>query len=110
MSFAETTLLGAIAGFTIFLGLPVGRMRRVDARTRVALAMFSLGIFAFIFMDVGSHAMEIVEDALLSYKDGHSDFGHVLWLFALLALGFTLGTAGIALVERWLRRNRLTPL
>ena len=26
MSFSETVLLGALAGFTIFLGLPVGRL------------------------------------------------------------------------------------
>ena len=46
MSLAETTLLGFIAGFTIFLGLPVGRLRRVDDRLRVALAMFSVGRLA----------------------------------------------------------------
>jgi zinc transporter, ZIP family len=110
MSFAETILLGAIAGFTIYLGLPVGRMRRVDTRTRVALAMFSLGILAFIFMDVTAHGQEIVEEALTSYKDGDAGFGHVVWLFALLAVGFTAGTAGIAVFERWLRRGRLTPM
>jgi ZIP family zinc transporter len=112
MSFLETTLLGAIAGFTIYLGLPIGRVRRVDARMRVALAMFSLGILAFIFMDVTSHGQAIVEDALGSFKDGHSSFGHVLALFALLAVGFTIGTAGIALVEQRLRRGggRLTSM
>jgi len=111
MSFAETTLLGAIAGFTIFLGLPIGRVRRIDARIRVALAMLSLGILAFIFMDVGSHGMEIVERALDSYKGHHGSLGHVIALFALLAVGFTVGTAGIALLEaRLRRRNRITPL
>ena len=34
MSFAETVLLGAIAGFTIYLGLPVGRLGRVSDRAR----------------------------------------------------------------------------
>jgi ZIP family zinc transporter len=110
MSFAETTLLGAIAGFTIFLGLPIGRVRRVDARVRVALAMLSLGILAFIFMDVTAHGQEIVERALDSFKDDKSSLGHVIWLFALLAIGFTVGTAGIALLEARLRRGRLTPL
>ena len=41
MGFSEVLLLGAIAGFTIYLGLPAGRLRRVDERARVALAMFS---------------------------------------------------------------------
>ncbi len=104
MSLAETTLLGFIAGFTIFLGLPVGRLRRVDDRLRVALAMFSVGILAFIFMDVTSHGMEIVETSLLSFKDHDSSFGHVLVLFLLMAVGFTAGTAGISAVQ-----HRLVP-
>jgi zinc transporter, ZIP family len=111
MSFASTTLLGAIAGFTIFLGLPVGRIRRISGRTRVALAMLSLGILAFIFMDVTAHGVEIVEGALNDFKDHKGSFGHVLGLFVLLAVGFTLGTAGIALFEQRLRRRgRLTQL
>ena len=61
MSFGQTVLLGALAGFTIFLGLPVGRIRLLSDRARVGLAMFSVGILAFIFVDVLSHAKEIVE-------------------------------------------------
>ena len=93
MSFAETAVLGAIAGFTIYIGLPLGRMERVDDRTRVGLAMLSVGILAFIFMDVTTHGQEIVSDALSSFKDHHDSFGHVLGLFALLAVGFTVGVA-----------------
>ena len=32
MSFAETVLLGAIAGSTIYIGLPFGRIEHVDDR------------------------------------------------------------------------------
>ena len=105
MGFAETVLLGAIAGLTIYIGLPIGRFEAVDARVRCALAMFSVGILAFIFMDVTNHAESIVSSALHSYKAGHTAFGHVLGLFLLLAAGFTLGTVGIAAVERPLRRR-----
>src|SRR5919201_4799109 len=35
MSTGEIVLLGAIAGFTIFLGLPMGRFQRVDAWMKV---------------------------------------------------------------------------
>ena len=103
MSFAETVLLGAIAGFTIYLGLPIGRINRVDDRLRVALAMFSVGILAFIFMDVTTHGQEIIGNALGSFKAHKTGFPHVLGLFALLAVGFTVGTAGIAVIERRLR-------
>jgi zinc transporter, ZIP family len=112
MSFGETVALGAIAGFTIFIGLPLGRMRAVSTRTRVCLAMFSVGILAFIFMDVTKHAEGILETALSGYKDHSESLGHVLALFALLALGFTLGTAGISEAEQRLRarRSRLAPV
>ncbi|HEY2320729.1 MAG TPA: hypothetical protein VGH67_20650 [Solirubrobacteraceae bacterium] len=106
MGFGETVLLGTIAGFTIYLGLPAGRVQRLDQRLRVALAMLSVGILAFIFVDVSAHAQQIVEGALNDFKDHRASFGHVAGLFGLLALGFVVGTAGIATVERRLRRSR----
>jgi len=106
LSFAETVLLGAIAGFTIYIGLPIGRMAKISDRLRVALAMLSLGILAFIFMDVTSHAQQIVGTALGDFKDDRASFLHVLGLFALLAGGFTLGTVGISVAERRLRPAR----
>jgi zinc transporter, ZIP family len=106
MGFTETVLLGAIAGLTIYLGLPLGRVKRVDDRMRVCLAMFSVGILAFIFMDVTKHGEQILETALGQLKAHTTGFGHVLGLFALLALGFTAGTAGISAVERRLRSRR----
>jgi ZIP family zinc transporter len=109
MSFAETALLGAIAGFTIYLGLPVGRLGRVDDRARVALAMFSVGILAFIFIDVTGHGQQIVETALNSYKQNDTSLAHVIGLFALLAVGFTAGTAGISVIEQYLRRRTARP-
>jgi ZIP family zinc transporter len=109
VGFAETVLLGAIAGSTIFLGLPIGRAERVDARLRVALAMLSVGILAFIFMDVSSHAEDIVSGALQGVKNHHESLGRVLWLFALLAAGFFAGTAGISMIERTVRRRTPAP-
>src|SRR5450759_1417145 len=103
MGFTETVALGAIAGLSIFLGLPLGRMRGVDDRMRVCLAMFSVGILAFIFMDVTKHGEHILEAAVSDFKAHRAGFPHVLGLFALLAVGFTAGTAGISAIERRLR-------
>ena len=103
MSFAQTVLLGALAGFTIYQGLPVGRLQSLSPRMRVGLAMFSVGILAFIFVDVLAHADEIVEEALEGYKDGESSFGHLAGLVALVIGGFGLGSAGLGIMERRLR-------
>jgi ZIP family zinc transporter len=109
MNFAETVALGGVAGLTIFIGLPLGRLKILDQRMRVCLAMFSIGILAFIFMDVTKHGEEILETALDHYKAHTASFGHLLGLFALLSLGFTLGTSGISAIERRLRPNRTAP-
>jgi ZIP family zinc transporter len=103
VSFASTVALGALAGFTIYLGLPIGRMRLLSNRSRVALAMFSVGVLAFIFVDVLSHGINIVDSSLTSYRHGHSSFAHLVFLVVLLAAGFVAGSAGLAAIERTMR-------
>jgi zinc transporter, ZIP family len=103
MSFAQTVALGALAGFTIFIGLPVGRLQLLSSRARVALAMFSVGVLAFIFVDVMSGGLSIVDDALTAFKDDKQTLGYVIWLVILLAAGFTAGSAGLAMLERRMR-------
>src|SRR5881227_701882 len=98
MSFGETVLLGALAGSTIFIGLPFARLRLLGMRTRVALAMFAVGVLAFLFVDVMSHGFTIVEDAVNAYKDGHASFGHAAWLALMLGAGFAAGSAGLAMI------------
>ena len=103
MSFAQTVALGALAGFTIFIGLPVGRLQLLSRRTRVALAMFSVGVLAFIFVDVMSNGLSIVDDALTAFKDDKETLWYVIWLVILMAAGFTAGSAGLAVLERRMR-------
>ena len=109
MSFTETALLGALAGFTIYLGLPFGRLQLLGNRARVALAMFSVGVLAFIFVDVMEHSFGIVEGAVEGFKQGSASLGHALFLAALLGIGFALGSAGLATIERRLRAMRPLP-
>jgi ZIP family zinc transporter len=103
MSFAQTVLLGALAGFTIYLGLPVGRLQLLGTRSRVALAMFSVGVLAFIFVDVLSHGIEIVNSSLDQVKHHHQSVAYLIWLVVLLGAGFAAGSAGLAVLERSMR-------
>jgi len=100
MTFAATAGLGAIAGGTIFFGLPVGRARNLGVRTKLALSMLSAGILAFLFMDVGSEALGIIETRLDAFKDENASLWPVIGLFALLSVGFLVGVGGIATVQR----------
>ena len=103
MSFGETVLLGALAGFTIYLGLPLGRIEFVSQRAQVALAMFSVGVLAFLFAEVLVHGVEIVEEHFEELGDGEGSLLEGLGLALMLGGGFTAGSAGLALVERRMR-------
>lgn len=103
MSFAETVLLGGLAGFTIFLGLPLGRLQIMGSRGRVALAMFAVGVLAFLFADIFEHALGIVEEPVEAFEEGEQGIGEAVGLVALLGAGFAAGTAGLATLERWMR-------
>jgi ZIP family zinc transporter len=100
LSFAETVLLGGLAGCTIFLGLPFGRLQLLGDRARIALSMFSVGVLAFLFVDVMEHGFGIVEHAVVTFKAGDAGVGKPIGLVALLGLGFAGGTAGLAMMNR----------
>jgi len=103
VSFAQTVTLGALAGLTIYIGLPIGRLRLISTRGRVALAMFSVGVLAFIFVDVLSHGISIVDVALTAVKQHHDSLAYLIWLVALFGGGFAAGSAGLATLERRMR-------
>ena len=106
MSFAETALLGALAGGTIFLSLPFGRLPALSSKARVALAMFAVGVLSFLFVDVLGHGFQIVEGAVNRYSDGTGSFGRAALLTALLGGGFALGCAGLGSFEQRVRPKR----
>jgi ZIP family zinc transporter len=58
-------LLGAIAGVTIFLGLPVARWRRASERLRGLLTLASAGVQLFVIIEVGELAMACSSGGLI---------------------------------------------
>lgn len=105
MSFAETVVLGGLAGFTIYLSLPFGRLQLLGSRARVALAMFAVGVLAFLLVDVFEHALGITEHAVEGYNDGEGTLTKAIGFPLMLAGGFALGCAGLAMLERRMRRS-----
>src|SRR5213594_1420892 len=101
MGTGQTLALGAIAGLTIFLGLPIGRMQSVSAATKAFLASTATGILIFLFWDVTSEAVGPIETAL---EDGRE--GRFLWLAFLLAAGFFVGLMSLVYYDLWMKRRR----
>ena len=105
MSTAQTLLLGAIAGFTIFVGLPMGRVRSTSLALRASLSSVATGILVFLFWDVVSHGVEPVESHLRAHH-----WGAFAGYAALLGLGFTVGLMSLVYYDGWLKSKRATPL
>jgi zinc transporter, ZIP family len=101
MSSTQVLLLGAIAGATIFLGLPLGRARSVDPGVKAFLSAMATGILLFLLWDVLTAAVEPVEEALTTGNDGR-----FFWLAFLLTAGFAVGLLSLAVYDGWLRRRR----
>src|SRR5216117_2039612 len=101
MSTTQTLVLGAIAGLTIFLGLPIGRMQNVSPATKAFLAATATGILIFLFWDVMSGAVGPVEEALEAGRGGR-----FAWLAFLLAAGFFAGLMSLVYYDTWMKRRR----
>jgi ZIP family zinc transporter len=94
MSFAQTVLLAAFAGGTIFLGLPVGRLRGLSRQWQAALTTAAGGVILFLIYDVLAQAVEPVKDALTTARDGGSA-GPFVADAAALALSIALGLLSV---------------
>src|SRR5919202_1838601 len=101
MSTAQILALGAVAGLTIFIGLPIGRMHGLDARLKCFLSSTATGILLFLLWDVLSAAVDPIETALTAGRDGR-----FLWLAALLAVGFSIGLLSLVGYDGWMKRRR----
>ncbi len=110
MSSTQTVVLGAIAGFTILLGLPLGRLRVRNPLFPAGLTALALGILLFLLWDVLAHAVEPVEEALDGGVDGDGWWDFV-GLTTLLAGGFAAGLMSLVYYDRWMdRRTRPSKL
>ena len=101
MSLIQTVLLGAIAGFTIYLGLPIGRMKGLSENARSFLSMTSAGILIFLFFDIFHQLSDPIETALTA-----ADYRGFLGLLGIFVLGFGVGLGGLILFEQRFIRLR----
>ena len=108
MTMGEILALGAIAGFTVFLGLPLGRLRTTSTEMRSLLNAGATGILVFLFWDVLAKGIEPVEAALAEAKGGGT-WVHFAWLALVFAASLTVGLMSLVYYDLWLsRRARAT--
>jgi ZIP family zinc transporter len=103
MSSTQIAILGAIAGFTIFLGLPIGRLKSPSRALREVLNATAIGVLVFLLAEVLKHSAEPVEESLLGASGGDATWAAFLLRAAVAVAGFGLGVIGLAYYERWMR-------
>jgi manganese oxidase len=102
-SFPTLLMLGLVAGGTIFIGLPVGRMQRLKAGTRSVLSMVAAGILLFLLVEILGEASGQTSSALrLSTPTG---WLHGLLLSVALVGGLFMGFVGLVAIEQRLIRK-----
>jgi ZIP family zinc transporter len=104
MTLSTTLLLGFIAGATIVIGLPIGRMRRPAPGMRIFLNATAVGVLLFLFWDVLSAAWEPVDAALTRVHDGSAGLGPVYGYGGLCAAGLSVGLLGLVGYDRYIAR------
>ena len=106
MSSEKIALLGAIAGLTIFLGLPVGRLRNPAPRVKAFLNALAIGILVFLLWDVLSHALEPIDSALTAVAvNGHGGWATFVGLAFVAVAGLTVGLMSLTYYDRWMGRR-----
>lgn len=96
LSFGWTILLGAIAGLTIFLGLPVARMRHVSPAVIAALNALAIGILVYLVVEIAGNATAPLIQAARFWHGGGPPLG-VLSLAAAYVGGLFLGLVGLGI-------------
>ena len=102
LSLSRTLPLGFIAGVTIVLGLPLGRLRRPAPGLRVFLNAIAIGVLVFLVWDVFSAAWEPIDVALGRVHDGDGGLAAAIGYGALFVGGLAVGLIGLAQYERWM--------
>jgi ZIP family zinc transporter len=106
VSETQILLLGFIAGVTILIGLPLGKVRAPRPSLRQFLNALAIGILLFLLWDVLVHAFEPVDIALGRLHDGDAGIGPVLGYGALFFLGLATGLLSLVYYESWLASRR----
>ena len=108
MSAGTVIVMGLIAGGTIFLGLPVGRLSVSARGLRALLNAVTIGVLLFLLWDVLVHAVEPVDAALTAAViEKSSSWGDFVILTALLFAGISVGVLGLVAYDGWTARRTL---
>ena len=102
----QLLLLGSIAGFTIFLGLPLAVLQNVSPKKKGFLNAIAIGILVFLIIDVFGHAWDsvgnVAQDTFSGKVSVRTGVPTILALFG----GLAIGLLGLVFYEgRYMKKN-----
>lgn len=102
---AAIATLGAIAGGTIFLGLPIALLRAPRTGLRAFLNAAAVGVLVFLLWDVLSHAADPLEAALTAAVGHTGSWARFCGQFIIMIGGLVAGLMSLVYYERWMRHR-----
>src|SRR5258708_21190720 len=98
-------ILGAIAGFTIYLGLPLAFLKNLNIRVQGFLTAMSTGILVFLLVEITGKVIDSIEDLTMSSLSGFPRWGDTIFYSALFASGLFIGLMGLVWFEKIFVKN-----
>ncbi len=94
LPFGWTVFLGAIAGLTIFLGLPIARMRNISPQAIGALNAIAIGILVYLVVEIAGNATSPLIRSVERWHAGAPGTQAILLSIAYIA-GLFVGLVGL---------------
>ncbi len=94
MSFFQTLLLGAISGLTIYLGMPLAKLRIAHKGSLAFINALAIGILFFLFVDIITRATSPIEASIKQHNIT------IVFLLIALILGFGIGLISLVYYGR----------
>jgi ZIP family zinc transporter len=93
LDFLTTIGLGAIAGLTIFIGLPIARARSLRPSTVALFNGAAIGILIYLVVEIAQNAIAPVSSAVRVWSGGGGPFPAAF--IAVFVAGLVLGLVGL---------------
>lgn len=94
--------LGAFAGLTIYLGLPLAFFKKAPQTFKSFCNMFATGILVFLFFDVVGKATETINAALNTLSQQHTGLQTVFAYTGCMVFGFLVGLLGLVYFNKYI--------
>ncbi|MCL6593285.1 MAG: multicopper oxidase domain-containing protein [Alicyclobacillus sp.] len=102
MHTGQLLALGLIAGGTIYIGLPIGRLQGLSNKVRSALSMLAVGVLIYLLVEILGEAAGQTSSSVLSAVGASRLTDDAVLDVLLLLGGLLIGLVGlVALQQRW---------